>query len=177
MSKKPFTHKDISFPDHVFFKNVSRDNYYLQNVADTFPRLYDIYEGKTSYIPQDFPVLVSMYEQLYKGVTKELQKIYPDIGYSDNVFVFGHHFAAFLKEINRYIPISRTKEGYHKIVNFTRDLEKEYTPSRFSDPKGFPEFRFAYRRFESALYRMQKGLEAEYDKLITEEEEKDLEDF
>lgn len=176
MSK--FKHKDIVFDDN-FIKNISENNYYLQSIPNIYNKLYKIYEGEESYIPEDYHLLILGFEKLYKGICKELQDLYPEkIKFSDIVYTNGHRFSQFTATIDEFIPISNNKEGYQKVVDNLHSIELLFSDSRYEVRKSLEEFSIDFRKFENALYRLKNGLEMEYRKVnIEQSEEEDLENW
>lgn len=67
---KIYKHKDIDF-NADFFKD-RPENSYLYNVACNMSKQIKIHDGIESYVPSDYPTLINTFEQLYKGIAKEL---------------------------------------------------------------------------------------------------------
>ena len=175
MSKnKTWKLSEISFSLDCFADD--SENYYLLNVRDNYPRLKDVYEGKISYIPSDYPLLVNTFEQLYKGVVKELQKMYPsDIKFAESTYTAGHKFSHFAYTVANYIPISTTKEGFKVIKQSLEKIEGSYNGARYADRMTKECFLEDFRKLNKGLYRLIEGLRTEYQKsMISEEEEKEL---
>ena len=173
-----FKHRDISFEcleDGV----TSPDNYYLLSIPRIYSKLYQIFEGNESYIPEDYHLLVLAFEKMYKGVCKELQALHPDkIKFSDIVYTNGHRFSQFAATIDNFIPISGSSDGYQKVVDKLHEIELDFNDTRYTKEKSLEEFRSDYKRFEIALDRFLKVLENEYGKMIeSEEEEEDLKNW
>ncbi len=172
MSK--YKHKDIDFSAD-FFKD-RPENPYLFNVASNMSKQIRIHDREESYIPSDYPTLISTFEQLYKGVTKELQLLYPEkIKLAEVSYQSGHKFSHYLSVINPIIPVAENSEAYNKIKMFLETQEDLYTPTRYEKHQSFEDFQSAFHRLEAAVFRLSEGLKKEISKsTITEEEEEDL---
>lgn len=172
---KVYKHKDIDFSAD-FFKD-RPENPYLYNVACNMNRLIKIHDSAEDYIPSDYPTLINTFEQLYKGIAKEMQILYPDkIKFSDVSYRSGHQFSHFLPVIDRVIPIAENSEAYNKVKMFLEEQEDLYTPTRYERHQSFDDFQGAFRRLEAAVYRLTEGIKKEISKsTISEEEEKELE--
>ncbi len=121
-------------------------------------------------------MLVNNFERMYKGVCQELQELHPEkIKFQKTDYEGGHHFRAFARKINEFIPLSGSKEGYATILEKLRDLELCYTPSRFDRAYTLEEFRSDFRRYELQVYRLYDGLQKLIEKRL--EEEKDLDEL
>ena len=177
MSKTLYKRKNIDF-SQPFWEN-RPDRYYLNNVMMNYTRLQEIHDGKINYIPSDYALLINTFEQLYKGVLRELQDLYPDkIKYSDSVYTAGHHFSQYTYQIDKFIPLSDNSEGFNKIKDFLNEIENLYNGARYNIHKSPEEFRTDFRKLERGIYRLSEGLKKEYEKnCITSEEEDDLENW
>ena len=167
---KTYKHKNPDFSAPCF----SGDNYYLWNVKSNFARLLEIYEGRVSYVPSDFPTLINTFEQLYKGVTKELQALYPDrIKLTEDAYKNGHHFSHYLYIIDKIIPISENRDGFNTIKQQIVSLENLYNPTRYAQHQTIEDFRDAFRKLERGTYRLIEGLKKEMEKSVISEKESD----
>lgn len=172
---KIYKHKDIDF-NADFFKD-RPENPYLYNVACNMSKQIKIHDGIESYVPSDYPTLINTFEQLYKGIAKELQLLHPDkIKFTETSYKSGHQFSHFLSVINRFIPVAENTEAYEKVKMFLENQEDLYTPARYENRQSFESFQGAFRRLEAAVYRLSEGLKKEISKsTISEEEEEELE--
>ena len=177
MSKTLYKRKEIDFSPS--FWEDKGDFSYLHNVMENYHRLMDIHDGKIPYISSDYALLIHTFEQLYKGVLRELQNMYPDkIVCSNSVYTSGHHFSQFAYKINEFIPVSNSNEGFEKVHSYLKDLEYQYNNARYDLRKTPQQFREDFRKLERGIYRFTEGLKIEYDKnYSSEEEEADLEDW
>ena len=171
---KIYKHKIPDF-EAGFFND--EENYYLWNVKSNFQRLFEIYEGKVSYVPSDYPTLINTFEQLYKGITLELQSLYPEkIKLTKDSYNSGHKFSHYAFVIDRIIPISENKDGFNTIKIQLEQIESAYNVTRYSDHKTVEEFRNDFRRLERGIYRLTEGLKLEYEKnRISDKEDSELE--
>lgn len=160
-----YEHKKIEFPKW-------EDNYFLDNVKDAFPILVSIYDGKIPYVRcVAYPTLINMYEQLCKGVCKELSALHKDeLKLPEDMYEKGHRFRVFADTIDDYIPIAASKDGYSTVIYNIRRMEQMYNTTRYSGDATFEEFQSDFRRFENQLFRMMNGLAIEYEKAYEEEE-------
>ena len=174
---KLYKHKEIDFSAEFFADRP--ENPYLFNVACNMSKQIKIHDKVESYIPSDYPTLINTFEQLYKGVTKELQMLYPEkIRISEEAYQCGHKFSHYLPVIDRIIPIAENSEAYNKIKKFLEIQEGLYTPTRFEKHQSFEDFQSTFRRLEAAVYRLSEGLKKEISKsIISEEEEEDLKNW
>lgn len=167
--KSSYNHKNIKL--HQF------SNHYLQRNDESFKILKQVYNGNFPYTSDFYPLLIQNFERLYKGVCYELQKLHPkNIKFKISDYSAGHHFSAFAREVNKYIYLSGSKEGYYTILNQITKLESQYTPSRYEDNYDIEEFRAIFRRYEIQMDRLYTGLHKEISKVKYEKDDlKDLE--
>lgn len=150
------------------------DNNYLKKVDENIFRLRDIYDGKISYISDDYALLIGTFEKLYKGVTQELNKIHHDMPENLEYHFSRHRFSYFLDYINSHIPLSDSLKGYDQIYDNCCTLENDYTNARY-EFRTKEEFYTAYRKLEYATSKLYNNLSDEIAKnTLTKEDEQDL---
>lgn len=145
-----------------------------------YRRLTDVFEGKIPYNSVcDYPVMISAYENLYKGMVRELSS-HPEynINIPEEKYIKGHRFHNFASCTNRIIPLADDLMQWRFVYGNCKTLEDRYTPARFESLYDFEEFKTAYRRFEVQLNRCYKGLE-QIDKMppVSSMEEDAAEDY
>lgn len=152
---RPYKHKNI--PLNKF----NGRNSYLRNAESMYKRLTDIFEEKIPYDSVcDYPVMISAYENLYKGMAKELSNHSEyNIDIEEAFYTKGHRFREFAYHINRVIPLADDYMQWRSVYDNCKNLESRYTPARFENLYSFDEFKTAYRRFETQMNRCYKGLE------------------
>ena len=111
--------------------NNNNKNNYLLRVDMIMPRLQAIYDEKIEYQPDDYPVLINTFERLYKGLCLEIKNNYPDkkefSRMDDHDFVRTHRITPFAQKLNSVLPLSKSKEGYYKILDRLDELGDRYT--------------------------------------------------
>ncbi len=168
MSKSGYRHKDIPA--------LKTRNAMLLKNQESLPVLQKIYDGDVPYTSDFYPMLVNNMERLYKGVTQELQALYPDaIKLSSIQYKEGHHFNQFASIINRYIPLSDDRNGYLTVLDGIREIQNSYNGSRFEDFPDVEEFRKTFRRYETQMNRLYRGLIAQQEKCRSEQEDEEVE--
>lgn len=152
---KPYKHKNI--PLNKF----NGRNSYLRNTEMMYQRLTDIFEEKIPYNPIcDYQIMISAYENLYKGMARELSN-HPgcNLNIEEGAYTKGHRFREFASGVNKIIPLADDYMQWQSVFNNCKSLESRYTPARFESLYSFDEFKTAYRRFETQMNRCYKGLE------------------
>ena len=173
---------------HKKMPNIETDNKLLNKNLSALPRLKDIYDEKTTDIPDDYQIIILSFERLYKGIYQELQRMGAPIPYvteeefnlgkkdSDGNHRHPHYFKTYAREINQLIPLAENRDVYFNILdNITERFQPRYSSSRFAEDIPFEEFQKDFRRLETQTYRLLKGLEQYREKYHTIEEEKDIE--
>ena len=159
-----YKHKNIEFT-HFHSELLNRNN-------ESFTFLRDIYDGKITYIGDFFPMLVNNMERLYKGVTEELQMLYPDeIKLTPVQYKDGHHFNQFADIIHKYIPISETKEGFYVVLDGIKNIQSLYNDTRFKRYASIEDFRKVFRRYEIQMSRFYVGLQRLQEREKSEKED------
>jgi hypothetical protein len=167
MSKGNYRHKDIPALD--------TQNAMLLKNQETLPVLKKIYDGDIPYTSDFYPMLVNNMERLYKGITQELQALYPDaVRLSSIQYREGHHFNQFASIINQYIPLSDDRNGYLAVLDGIHNIQKSYNGTRFEDSPDIEEFRRTYRRYETQTFRLYRGLAAQQEKCRAEREDDEI---
>ena len=157
MSRPSRSYKHKNIPLNKF----NGRNSYLRNTERMYKRLTDIFEEKIPYDSIcDYQIMISAYENLYKGIVKELSN-HPgcNINIEEKDYTKGHRFHKFAYNINKIIPLADDYMQWRSVYNNCRCLGNRYTPSRFEKLYSFDEFKTAYMRFETQLNRCYKGLE------------------
>lgn len=174
MSKtnKPYCRKNVPLNKY------NGRNMYLRNTEMMYKRLTDIFEGKIPYDSIcDYQIMISAYENLYKGMTRELSH-HPAcrINIAEVDYIKGHNFHVFASHINKIIPLADDYTQWKSVYDNCKCLESRYTPSQFESLYDFEEFKTAYRRFETQLNRCYKGLE-QIDRMPPDMKEDTLEKY
>lgn len=162
MSK--YKHKDICL-SHFDCEYLNRNNESLETMRK-------IYDGEIPYISDFYPMLINNMERLYKGITKELQILYPDeIKLTDIMYQQGHHFNQFASIVNKYIPLSDSPEGYCTVLNGIQEIQNLYNNTRFITSTDIEDFRKVFRRYETQMSRMYLGIQRLQEKEKSERED------
>lgn len=136
-------------------------NKYLYHEEDCFPLLRAIFEGKVPYTSDAYSLLANSMERFYKGILIELSKIYSeDIIVPINIDA-SHRFTGIIQEINKKIPISKSKEGYYVILDNCNRIQKGYTNAKYHDYYEKSDYDKDFRRFTVQRERLFSALNAE----------------
>lgn len=171
-TKFRYNHKDVKLPEDI-------DSIYLGRAFTAFERLKDVYDGITPYIPDDYYILVLTFERFYKGVYIELLKTDdPELDENKTAQELtgsNHYFNSILVKIKNFIPIAANKEGEDVVLKNCYEIQKRGTAARFSTEFTVEEFRSDFRRLETSMARITKGLEDYLEKVKHEAMDEDLE--
>ncbi len=167
-----FSHKEITLPEGL-------ENNNLRRAHTAFLRLRDVYDGKIEYMPDDYYILILTFERFYKGVYIELLKTdNPSLDEnkaSQELTGGNHYFNSVLIKIKKFIPIAANKEGEEVVIRNCGEIQKRGTKARFDIEYTLEEFRSDFRRLESSMFRITKGLEDYIEKVKHESMDEDLE--
>lgn len=144
---------------HPIIPKLESTNHYLLRNQSSFDKLKSIYDCITPYCPDDYPVLINCMERLYKGICQELQELYPEqINKTKDEYEKGHHFKTFIRDINRFIPISNDKDTYYNALDFAEKIQNQYNSSRYDIDYTLSNFNTLFRRYEKQTFRLYTGL-------------------
>ena len=113
------------------FGNTMTCNPFSFYAEDNWAFLKSVYDKQVPMFSQAYSILANTMEQFYKGVYVELLKIHPDMPVAEEFELNGHHFDNFIRKINKYIPVSNSREGYFKILDNSERIQKGYTDSKY----------------------------------------------
>ena len=156
-------------------------NKYLWHMEDSYKILKMINDKEIPYFCDAYSMLANSMERLYKGILIELKKINPNDEIDISDIDIGHKFSKYVRMVNKYIPISKSKEGYYTIIENCDRIYKGYTEAKYRNIYELNDFQRDFGRFDRQRKRLFSALEQELIKYnskevmeISEEEQDDL---
>ena len=146
------------------FGNTKLSNLFIIHEEDSYPLLKAVYEGTAPYTSDAYGMLSNSLERLYKGILLELQQIYPEEIVIPRDIEKTHTYTRIAIQINKYLPISKTRDGCMVIFNHLDKIAEGYTSSRYRAIYEKTDFDKAYRRYNSQRERLLMALDAERSK-------------
>lgn len=138
---------------------------------DTRNFLTAVYNKDIPMFSAAYSHLAYAFEQLYKGVCAELQKLYPDNEVipvpkldARGKVMFPHDAAPYAKAINRYIPLGGNREAYFAAIDNLERIQSGYTGSKYNAVYNYDDFKKDYERYDRMRTRLLNGLEMEINK-------------
>lgn len=137
------------------------NNPYSYHAEDNMPFLKDVYNQKIPMFSQAYAILANTIEQFYKGIYIELRKINPKVPPAKDAEFHAHHFDNFVKKIHSVMPVSKTRDGYLRIMDDAARIHKGYTDSKYYAVYDYADFVADYQRFQAQRDRLFQMLNAE----------------
>ena len=112
------------------------------------------------YSPMLYAMLCRTFEQMYKGLRYEIQRLFPETPSRVSAMTWqSHYFMSIAREVNTVIPLSPSKEGQDVILDKMDLLGRRCVKASYTDIYTRDQFLSDFKRLSLARARLMASLE------------------